>query len=264
MSLRAEQLGVHAGTRWLIRDVGLELHPGRLCVLLGGNGAGKTTLLRALAGDITLDEGAVSLDGRALAQWAPRALAQRRAVLTQHDSLRFPFTAAEVVGLSGLPWAGSSARHRAGIVTAALTVARAAEFANRLYTQLSGGERGRVRFARALAQIWEQPDGVLLLDEPVAHFDFAHQHHCMEQARTRARAGLSVLAVLHDPNLAMRYADDVAMLRDGRLIGSGPAGELLTAQRLSVLYDTAVEALTDSAGHSFFHAASGRASEAAS
>lgn len=264
MNLRAEQLGVRAGVRWLIRDVSLELRPGRLCVLLGGNGAGKTTLLRVFAGDITPDQGTVSLDGRALAQWAPRELARRRAVLTQHDSLRFPFTAAEVVGLSGLPWAGSSDRHRAEIVTAALTAAHAVEFTSRLYTQLSGGERGRVRFARALAQVWEQPDGMLLLDEPVAHFDFAHQHHCMEQARTRARAGLSVLAVLHDPNLAMRYADDVAMLREGRLISSGPAGELLTAQRLSVLYDTAVEALTDSTGRSFFHAASGQASEVTS
>lgn len=252
MTLATEQLGVRIGDRWLIRDVDLRLMPGRLCVVLGGNGAGKTTLLRALAGDVTADTGQVSLDGRQLQNWSAQALARRRAVLTQHDDMRFPFTVAEMIGLGRLPWAGSTTPDSDQLVCAALTATRALEFRDRIYTDLSGGERGRVRLARALAQVWEQAGAFLLLDEPIAHFDFVHQHQCMILARQQARAGLGVVVVLHDPNITVRYADDVALICNGRLLEFGPVDTVLTTERLSELYGAPVERFSDDNGHAFF------------
>ena len=252
MSLTTDRLGVRIGDRWLLRDATLRLSPGRLCVVLGGNGAGKTTLLRALAGDVTADEGEVSLDGQPLQSWSARALARRRAVLTQHDDLRFPFTVAEMIGLGRLPWTGSTTVESDQFVSAALSATGALEFRDRIYTDLSGGERGRVRLARALAQVWDQAGAFLLLDEPTAHFDFVYQHQCMILARQQARAGLGVVVVLHDPNITARYADDVAMISNGCLLDFGPAERVLTTDHLSDLYGAPVERFADGSGHPFF------------
>lgn len=255
MSLTVRNLGVRKSGRWIISGINLELAPGRLCVLLGGNGAGKTTLLQALSGDLAADSGTVTLDQRLLADWRAVALAQRRAVLTQHDNLRFPFRVSEVVALSHLPWSGTTRRaHTDEIDRAALRAAHADAFVHRIYTELSGGERARVRFAQVLAQVWDQPGAFLLLDEPLAHLDFAYRQRCLEEARRQARRGLGVIAVLHDPNLAVRYADDVVLLQEGHLIGCGPAADWLTAGRLSQIYDCTVTRVDDGTGSAFFQA----------
>lgn len=252
MSLEARGLGVRIGARWIIRDVNVAFVPGRVCALLGGNGAGKTTLLRALSGDVAADAGELRLDNRPLASWAARELAQKRAVLTQHDNLRFPFRVDEVVALANLPWSGANGRNGDDTIMAALDAAHANAFASRVYTELSGGERARVRFARALAQVWGHAGAFLLLDEPLAHLDFAYRYRCLEEVQRQARQGLGVVAALHDPNLAARYADDVALMQEGRLIGFGPVGEWLTAQTLSKLYDCTVVRHGNTAGEAFF------------
>lgn len=251
-TLEARGLGIRMGGRWIIRDVNLQLKPGRVCAVLGGNGAGKTTLQRALTGELTADAGEVLLDGRAPTAWPARDLARKRAVLSQHDKLRFPFPVAEVVALAHLPWAGIRRGHEQGIAMQALEAAHADAFAHRIYTELSGGERARVRFARALAQVWGQAGAFLLLDEPLAHLDFAYRYRCLAEARRQAQHGLGVVAILHDPNLAASYADDVALMQEGRLVGFGPVAEWLTAPRLSALYDCKITQGEDANGEVFF------------
>ncbi|WP_029920656.1 heme ABC transporter ATP-binding protein [Nevskia soli] len=250
VTLAAEQASYRVDGRNLLDQVSLILVPGEVHAVLGRNGAGKSTLLRLLAGDIQPQGGSVTLNGRALPAWTPRERARRRAVLPQSESLRFGFSAEQVVAMGRY----ASAQHRPeveqGIVREALQLAGVADLAQRRYPSLSGGERARVQFARVMAQIWEPPadgaakdDGAryLLLDEPTASLDLAHQHGCLLQARRFAASGVGVLAVLHDPNLALRYSDRVTVLENGRVTGQGPTRELLSRELLERTYGIGIE-----------------------
>lgn len=241
MTLAATGVSLVGDGRRLLDDVSLQLAPGTLHVLLGPNGAGKSTLLGLLAGDRTPDAGRVMLDDRALPDWPPAQLARRRAVMMQRDELRFPFSVDEVVALGRLPW---QRRERSpaeqAVVRAALDEAGAGPLSGRRYLALSGGERARVQLARALAQIHADADDLaaryLLLDEPTASLDFAFQHQVLTRLRQLADRGVGVLAILQDPNLALRHADQVSLLAQGRLIASGRPETVLEPARLSELY----------------------------
>lgn len=244
------------GTPRRIDGVSLRIAPGELHVLLGPNGAGKSTLLGLLAGDLKPTEGNVVLDDQPLARWSMTALARRRAVMMQREHLPFPFTVREVVSLGRLPWQRDEAspveRRK---VTEALAQAGAAALADRRYPELSGGERARVQLARALAQIagdthdeGDRRGCYLLLDEPTASLDFAFQHHSLITMRQLADRGVGVLAILQDPNLALRHADVVSLLDRGRLVASGSPAEVLDAERLSTVYGLPIEALRRSDG----------------
>jgi len=247
MSYLAHAVTYRAGERVLLDAVDLELRPGQVHALLGPNGAGKSTLLRLLAGELKPQDGSIELNSRMLATLAPRELAGQRAVLPQAHSLSFAFTAAQVVSLGRLPAVQHAPEREAQIVREALELAGVADLADRSYPTLSGGERARVQFARVAAQVWEAPaDGAprfLLLDEPTASLDLAHQHDCLRAARTLALRGLGVLVILHDPNLALRYASQVTLLREGRALASGVPAQVLTAEALEALYGVPVRLL---------------------
>lgn len=235
--LIAEGVCVVRQGRTIIQQVSLAASPGQLLVLVGPNGAGKSTLLGALAGRVRPDAGKVSLHGRPLAAWDPRELAQHRAMLSQRVDLAFGFTVREVVMLGRSPHVPDAERDER-IATAALRAAHAWELRDRRYTVLSGGEQQRVQLARVLAQVWEsgRSGGWLLLDEPEAGLDIAHQHFILRRARACAAIGLGVIAVLHDLNLAARYADEVAVLASGALLRRGPPHEALETDLLSEIY----------------------------
>lgn len=224
--------------RWLLDGVSLSVGAGEVLVLLGANGAGKSTLLKCLAGDLRPERGQVQLNGRALHHWSALEAARRRAVLPQASPLSFPFTALEVALMGRIPQGGPSAADME-IALAALGAAEAEHLAERRYTTLSGGERQRVHLGRVLAQLWEPLPGDeprwLLLDEPTASLDLAHQHSVLALARRwassgRSQRGLGVLVVLHDLNLAAQYADRVAVLKQGRLLEQGRPQEVLRPQ----------------------------------
>lgn len=235
--LRAQRLRVRRGDRLILRDVSLTATPGRLLVLVGPNGAGKSTLLSTMAGLLKADEGQVVLHGKPLGEWAPRDLARRRAMLSQRVDLEFGFRVEEVVGLGRSPHVPDLVRDDR-IVDAALRAAHAWGLRGRRYTALSGGEKQRVQLARVLAQIWEggAAGAWLLLDEPEAGLDIAHQHFILRRARACAAAGFGVIAVLHDLNLAARYADEIAVLADGALLRHGEPDEALDPAHLSAIY----------------------------
>ncbi|MGN6480642.1 heme ABC transporter ATP-binding protein [Luteibacter sp.] len=235
--LVAEGVGIVRQGRAILSHVSLAATPGRLLVLVGPNGAGKSTLLGALAGRIRPDAGYVTLDALPLTAWEPRALARRRAMLSQRVDLAFGFTAREVVMLGRSPHVPDAVRDEA-ITVAALRAAHAWELRDRRYTALSGGEQQRVQLARVLAQIWQggSQGAWLLLDEPEAGLDIAHQHFILRRARACAAMGLGVIAVLHDLNLAARYADEVAVLAGGALLRHGAPGDALDTALLSEIY----------------------------
>lgn len=246
MSLVAHQLRVRAGGRELLAVDQFRLEAGRVHAVLGANGAGKTSLLRALSGELAASRDAVTIDGRRIADLSPLELARRRAVLPQHDALRFGFRVREVVRLGRQPWSRAPARD-AQVLDQVMDEADIRHLAERSYTSLSGGERRRVQFARVLAQLagdGREHGRYLLLDEPAAHLDLAHRDRMLAVARSRARElGIGVLIVLHDPTAAARWADDATLLRAGRVLASGPADAVLTPEALSETYGVAMRML---------------------
>ncbi len=255
--LQAEKIDVRAGGKCLIHAVSLSLAPGELVAVIGPNGAGKSTLLGALSGDRPLAAGRVLLDGKPIGRWNKAALAGRRAVLPQHSNVAFDFTGLQIATLGLLVHRGHlSEKQMRAVAVRALAETEALAFADRPYTVLSGGERQRVQLARVLAQCDAEPGDAgsrpfLLLDEPIAGLDLAHQHAALASARRRADRGLGVLAVLHDLNMAARYADRVAIVEDGRLTALGPAEAILDPARLSRVFSTPIVRLRGAEGVAF-------------
>jgi iron complex transport system ATP-binding protein len=218
----------NGGRRPVLHDLDLAVAPGEVVALLGPNGSGKTTLLRLLTGQLRPDAGVVMFDGRAVGDWARDALARRVAVLPQQLELPVGFRVAELVEMGRAPHArrlfGSTTDDEAA-VHRALVDADALGLAGRYADELSGGERQRVLVAMALAQ---EPE-LLLMDEPTLHLDLAHQVALLAAIRRlRRQRGLTVVAVLHDLNLAAEFAPRVIVLSDGRIAADGAPDDVLT------------------------------------
>jgi iron complex transport system ATP-binding protein len=190
-----------------------------------------------MAGSIRPAAGVVTIDGRDIRAIGPKALARRRSVLPQSVALAFPFTVAEVVRL-GLPAKPAAAPD--ALVRRALDAVGLVPEAERICTTLSGGEQQRAHLARALVQLWAGPDDglsrTLMLDEPTASLDLAHQLLVLRLARAHAAAGGSVLAVLHDLNLAALAADRVVALDRGRVVAEGAPATVITDRLLAETY----------------------------
>ncbi len=235
-----------AGGKTLLAGVSARLEPGRVLAVVGPNGAGKTTLLRLLASELAPTGGDVLLDDRPLARWPARERARRIAVLPQRSTLGAALTSLEValLGRSPHPTRGGSPADLA-LAHEALALMDAGHLAARLFPSLSGGEQSRVQTARVLTQTRESgtrvdtpgPARFLLLDEPTASLDCAHQHQLLGRVRQVARAqNIGILAVLHDLNLAAQYADELLALKDGRVVASGPMAAVFQEDVLSALF----------------------------
>ena len=243
--LSCSRLSLRRGQRQILDGLDLSLESGTLTALLGPNGAGKSSLLKCLTGELEY-EGSITLFGEDRQQWDSSQLAHRLGVLPQSSSLNFPFLCEEVVAMGRLPHSEPAVR-RDEIVAAAMTHAGVEHLAKRLYPGLSGGERQRVQFARVLAQIWQEPSPgrlsdpeqprLLLLDEPTSALDLKYQHQLLTMARALASRNTAVLVVLHDLNLAARYADRLVMLERGKLMADGTPAEVLTPELIARLYD---------------------------
>ncbi|MGQ0593357.1 MAG: heme ABC transporter ATP-binding protein [Gammaproteobacteria bacterium] len=247
--LEAREVHVKCNGRALLAGVSLAIAPGEVVALCGPNGAGKSTLLGVLAGLRPPSGGAVWLCGCPLRTYDVRALARVRAVLAQSSRFDFPLTALEVVLLGRLPHCrGREGERDHDIAARALSAVEAIDLALRRLPTLSGGERQRVQLARVLAQIWEPapdaPERFLLLDEPNAGLDLAHEHRVLGLIRRLSREqGIGVLLVLHDLQLASRYADRVVVLKEGRVLTAGPPERALTRDALLSAYGVDVDIL---------------------
>ena len=227
------------GARPVLEDVSFSARSGEFVGLLGPNGAGKSTLVRLVAGLASPSRGTVALTGVDPAAAPRRLVAQRCALVPQEPRIAWPFTVREAVMMGRAPHQGLLAlpsRLDAGAVEGALQACDLVHLADRRLDALSGGERRRVFFARALAQ---EPR-VLLLDEPTAFLDLGHQVAAMRMAQVAARGGLCVVAVLHDLNLAAATCDRLVVLSRGRVVAEGSPGDVLTAERVREVWETPV------------------------
>jgi len=247
--LEAREVHVRCNGRALLAGVSLAIASGEVVGLVGPNGAGKSTLLGVLAGLRPPSGGGVWLGGRALRTYDVQALARVRAVLAQASRFDFPLTALEVVLLGRLPHCrGRESERDHDIAAQALSAVDAIDLAQRRLPTLSGGERQRVQLARVLAQIWEPTSDAserfLLLDEPNAGLDLSHEHRILGLIRRLCREqGIGVIVVLHDLQLASRYADRVMVLKEGRVLTAGPPERALTRDALLRAYGVDVDIL---------------------
>lgn len=240
--LEAKDISYRIGNAVLLDSVSLALKPGALTVVIGPNGAGKSTLLRLLARDIAPTTGSILFDNADLNGWTHQALAIRRAVVPQSADIAFPFSVREVVAMGRTPHNGVAGRQiETRLIEAALQRADVAHLAGREFPSLSGGEKQRVHFARALAQIDYRIGASLsgkglLLDEPTASLDLEHQYSLLGAARDVAKAGATVFTILHDINLAAHFADEIHVLNKGSLVASGAPPDALSEATLQAVF----------------------------
>ena len=248
--LQAEQLSYSRNGRMLVDRVDLNLKPGEITMLLGPNGAGKSSLLNLISGMVAPDKGSVTLSGHPVMQLDSQQRAQYLAMYTQQQPLSFPFLAEEVVALGCYPLllGREGTMQRTGEIMEQLDLTG---LVGREYPSLSGGERQRVQLARILAQAG--PDcQLLLLDEPLSEMDLKYQQLVLRLLQDVAGRGVAVCCVLHDLNLAAQIADRAVLLRDGRVLASGPRQEVMTEQLLSELYQVPVQKVDNKAQPLFF------------
>lgn len=213
-------------------------------MLLGANGCGKSTLLKVLAGQLPVEQGQVYLQDRAIADWSANELARVLAYLPQHPSLHADLTVFDLVRLGRFPhqsWRHQWQEQDADAVQRALVVTGSLTLADVPVATLSGGQQQRAWIAMTLAQ---QGD-ILLLDEPVNHLDLNHQIQMMDLLRQLANQGKTLIVVLHDLNLASRYADELVLLADGQVLAQGNATQVLQPAMIAQALGQPVRVIPD-------------------
>ncbi len=223
MAFAVEGLGyAYPGSpRPALHDVALRVHSGRTTALLGPNGCGKSTLLRCLVGELPPSAGTVRYQGRIVSSWERREMARSIGVVPQREQFHFPTTVHDLVAMGRFPhtgWLGRETPADRAAVSAALHTCGVAALRTRSLSTLSGGELQRVRIARALAQ---EPE-TLMLDEPTTSLDMHYEMEIFELLGDLTATGMTVVMVTHHLNLAARYADELTLMLEGRVLGHGP------------------------------------------
>jgi iron complex transport system ATP-binding protein len=238
--IRLEGVAVELGGREVLHGIDATFAAGRFTAIVGPNGAGKSTLVRAGLGILPVSRGAVTVGGRDLRRLRRREVARAMAFVPQDTHLEFAFTVEEVVAMGRYPHLDPLAREGPDdreAVRRAMERLELEPLARRPVTALSGGERQRAFIARALAT--EAP--ALVLDEPISSLDIGHRLDILEFLGALAAAGKTVVAVLHDLELALRFCDPILVLADGRAVGRGGPEEVLESGVLEEAFGVRIE-----------------------
>lgn len=213
------------------------LQPGNVTALIGPNAAGKTTLMRLMLGLLRPWSGTVAMDEQPVVGWSAAQRAERLSYVPQRPGVRFAFTVRQVIAMGAHRL---SRRKVDELVDRAIDKAGLAAVAHRVLMELSGGQQQRVMLARAEVQSAASGQA-MLLDEPGSHLDLQHRHAMMHRLRELAADGLAVLVVLHELDLAVRYADEAWLMDAGKLVAAGRWDQVMTPQRLSPVYGLDLE-----------------------
>ena len=230
MSLRLTDVSYRIEKKQLLSDINLTLRPSEINGFIGPNGAGKTTLLRVASG--SLNTPGVTLNSVPMTSLSIEDRACKIACLNQSSELDFPFKCFEVLRLGRIPHLTSRSNDER-IVEEVIDTLGLHSLRNRAYTTMSGGEKQRVQIGRILCQVWDNFDSAFVFfDEPTAELDLAHQLAFFDLMKMLAAQGASVSLVLHDINLASRFADELVLLRSGRVLAMGSPSEVVTKQNM--------------------------------
>ncbi len=246
-ALHFDTVSLTRGGRRILDGITASFAAGKLTAVIGPNGAGKSSLLQLATGLAKPDSGTVRLGDTDLAALGRQALARRRAYLPQNAAVDWPISVERVVALGLLPQLPAFGGLPAALQPAidrALEECDIAALRDRQATTLSGGELARVMLARATVG---DPE-LLIVDEPTSELDPRHSIDAARRLRARADAGRTVVMAIHDLDLALRFADEIVALREGRLLAAGPIEQVMTEAMLAQLYDVRVRILRDADG----------------
>jgi len=236
LAIKIEDLSHAFDKRRVLVNLSLEVGSGHFFSVIGPNGSGKTTLMKLVAGILNPQYGKIEIGGQPMDSLTPRALARAVAFVPQRLPVDVPFTVGETVLLGRAPYQGALGIENATdlqIAQQAMQFTQVEHLAGLTLNQLSGGEQQRVFIARAICQ---EPD-IMLLDEPTAALDLAHQVRVMDlMEQLRVQKAVTVVMVSHDIDLAAMYCDRLLLLKEGEIVCSGSPGEVLTFRRLEETY----------------------------
>lgn len=250
--LKAEHLSIKFGNQEILSEINLSIQTGKRTAIIGPNGSGKSTLLKALSGLLKPAQGSVFFAEKDIRSYGKKQLAQYLAILPQGSSSPNDLTVGELVDYGRFPhrnwWGGNYAADRE-IVDWALTQTGLADLKKRPLHTLSGGERQRAWIAMALAQ----KPSVLLLDEPTTYLDIAHQLEVMQTVSALNKTNaISIIMVLHDLNHAMRYADEIIVVKDGRIFAKGTPEQTVDLNLLEQVFKVNAEVFKNDTGQNLF------------
>lgn len=240
MKLEIKHASCGYGQKLVVEDLSIKLESGEILCLLGPNGVGKTTLFKTILGFLKLKGGQILLDGENVQGWSRRRLAKAMGYVPQAHTPPFPFKVIDVVVMgrtAHLGLIGSPSRVDLAIAEEALEILNVSFLKDRIYTEISGGERQMVLIARALAQ---QPK-ILVMDEPTSNLDFGNQIRVLEQINRLSRRGLGVIMTSHFPDHAFLCSTRVALMQRNNVFTIGSADEVITEENLKAAYGIAVK-----------------------
>lgn len=247
--IKLKDISFSYANRLVLDDLNFEIKSGEFVVILGANGAGKSSIIKLLSGLNLPNKGEIKINNKLISEFNASSLARIRAVLEQECTLAFEASVLEVVLLGRFAYSKFSTSYKdVQIARECLSMLGLKEFENRLYFQLSGGEKRRVQFARVLAQLSDKSgfkDKVLLLDEPNAGLDPSCAHKTLSVAKSISKAGASVVAVLHDPNMAALYADKILLLKDKKILDYDIPKNIMKVQKLEQTYAAKCKIISD-------------------
>ncbi|MBN2897826.1 MAG: ABC transporter ATP-binding protein [Clostridia bacterium] len=241
MQITCDRLTIELGHTEIVRDLSLKAAPGAFIGVIGPNGSGKSTLLKCIYRVLKAKSGCVYLNEEELESLTYKESAQQLGVVTQHNYYNFDFKVSEVVLMGRAPHKKQMERDNTedyAIVYDALGKVDMYDFKDRVFSTLSGGEQQRIILARALAQRTK----CLILDEPTNHLDIKHQLQIMELSK---KLGVTVVAALHDLNIAATYCDYLYMLKEGQVVAEGLPRKVLTEEIIGSVYDIRAKIIED-------------------
>jgi len=231
--ISVEQIKYSVGAKNILNNISIQFLPGTCNLIIGPNGSGKSTLIKLLSGELNNYDGLVMYNGADIKTYSKQKLAASRAVLSQQTELSFPMTVEEVVMLGRNPhFEFNPSKKDIEIVQEVIALLDLNSFMHRNYQTLSGGEKQRVHYARVLAQIWESPKGdqrYLFLDEPLNNLDIYYQELFLSIAVSLLNETTTLIGVVHDINIALRYADQLCLLKEGAIIKNGAPAKIVDA-----------------------------------
>jgi iron complex transport system ATP-binding protein len=239
--LETKNIQYSIGKKKILNNISVEFHPGEFNMILGPNGSGKSSFLKIFSGEINGYTGTVLYNDKNISTQKKETLAKYRAVMSQQPELSFPLMVDEVVMMGRYPhFSFNPNKKDITICNEAIERMNLVAFKERNYLTLSGGEKQRVQFARVLAQIWEKPGKgtrYLFLDEPLASLDINYQQEFLQLAREFTQKDTVLVAVIHDINLAIQYADKLFFLKEGELVSWGKPKEILNEALIKKVFD---------------------------